>query len=189
MKAFGIALALILFTAPAGFARPVAAEMAIMPLPEPPAYNPHPPQSPEERRRVDFAVQEIVAYYGPRVEIRHPHVIPWSWHKFQNYRKNPPPLPTDKSDPQVIIEAQSAKMEPLPPAQDMVRAAPPERPAPQLKADEFMVHAYVRFPNDPRWHHLDVILSEDGSGHLTRRNFFSIPIPTDPGQLPHGVVC
>jgi hypothetical protein len=71
----------------------------------------------------------------------------------------------------------------------MAQRPPVAMPAPQLKADEYMVHAYVKFPYDARWHHLDVILSEDGSGQLSRRNFFSIPMPIDPGHLPPGVVC
>ena len=191
MKSLGFLLTcLLLFpvTAKARMVPGAVAEMAIAPLPQPPAYNPHPPQSNEDKRRVDFAVQEILAYYGPNIEIRHPHVIPWSWENFQKNRKDPPALPMDHSNPRVIIEAQSAALPAMPPAQDVARA-PVAMPAPQLKADEYMVHSYVKFPQDPRWHHLDVILTETSSGQLSRRNFFSIPMPQDVGQLPHGVVC
>ncbi|MFO1462233.1 MAG: hypothetical protein U1F66_00490 [bacterium] len=156
--------------------------------PQPPENNPHPPQNAEERRRVDFAVQEIRSYYGSGVEIRHPHVIPWSWERFKKSRSYPMVLPPDPSDPNVIVEAQTGKFQ-LPPAPEPAPLPPSAMPTPQLKADEFMVHAYVRFPQDPRWHHLDVILTEDAQGQLSRRGFFTIPMPNDPGQLPPGVVC
>lgn len=193
MKIIGFALIVSALWIPQAGARMLpnqdvaAAELA---MPQPPAENPHPPQSAEDKRRVDFAVQEIRAYYGPNVEIRHPHIIPWSWENFQRNRKTPPsPPPSDRSDPNVIIEAQTAKMEPPVSAQKMASGAMAPMPTPQLKFDEYMVHVYARFPQDPRWHHLDVILSEDSSGKLTRRNFFSIPMPSLPSQLPPGVVC
>jgi len=163
-----------------------------MPPPQPPSENPHPPQSAEDRKRVDFAVQEIKDYYGTKVEIRHPHIIPWSFENFQKNRKItlPPVSGTDNSDPNVIVEAQPGKI--TPPAQDMAepaRSPIPPMPAPQLRPDEYMVHAYVLFPQDPRWYHVDVILSEDASGKLARRNFFVIPMPPTGGSLPPGVVC
>jgi len=159
----------------------------VAPLPQPPNENPHPPQSPAEQRRVDFAVQEIRSYYGAAVEIRHPHVIPWAWERFQKNRAGSMVQPEDKSNPNVIIEAQTAQVEmPQPVEKPMGGMA---MPAPNLKPDEFMVHAYAHFPQDPRWYHLDVILSEDTAGHLTRRNFFIVPMPSVPSQLPPGVVC
>jgi len=147
-----------------GFASPVKtiAEASVAapgafqtPFPQPPVENPHPPQSAEDKRRVDFAVQQILAKHGPKVEIRHPHIIPWS-------------MPKPKHQGRKAVNAMA--------------------PAPQLKLEpgEFIVHAYVKFPDKPAWHHLDVILSEDG-GNLTLRRFYSVPMhhPT----LPKGVVC
>lgn len=154
----------------AGLGAPIQAKMvAEQGPPQPPDQNPHPPSSIEDQRRVDFAVAEIKANYGPGIEIRHPHVIRWS---FQNFQKNrnlaaePPPK---------IAAARSVAMLPM--------------QAPQLKPDEYMVHVYAKFASDPRWHHLDVIMSEDASGQLSRRGFFSIPIPDSSHKLPHGVVC
>lgn len=165
-----------------------AAISVMAPLPQPPNENPHPPQSPAEQRRVDFAVQEIRAYYGPNVEIRHPHVIPWSWERFQKNQGSSMVQPQDRGNPNVIVEAQTTQVDMPPPAE---KPLPPGgmMPAPNLQPDEFMVHAYAKFPQDPRWYHLDVILSEDSSGHLTRRNFYVVPMPPVPSQLPPGVVC
>ncbi|HCU23561.1 MAG TPA: hypothetical protein DF383_00980 [Deltaproteobacteria bacterium] len=138
--------------------------------PRPPEVNPHPPQSAEDQRRVDFAVAEIKAQYGPDVEIRHPHIIPWSYEKFLKNRGQP---------------ASPAKSQGKPIKADM----DPPMQGPVLKPDEYMVHAYVNFPNDPRWHHMDVIMSEDSSGKLTRRGFYSFPMPSSPARLPPGAVC
>lgn len=186
------ALSLIPLTAHAndsGLARrPVSAEMAIMPLPEPPPNNPHPPQSAEDRRRVDFALKEIEAYYGPGVELRHAHIIPWSFQNFlTNRQAAPKPQPPTPSDPNVIVEAQSKGA----PASSM--PAPPMPGAmvtgPALQPDEYMVHVYARFKGDAAWYHLDVILTEDAAGNPIRRRFFRIPMPQQHGQLPPGVVC
>lgn len=184
------ALSLVPLTAqanPAGVARGVpSAEMAMMPPPEPPATNPHPPQSAEDRRRVDFAVREIEAYYGPGVELKHAHIIPWSYENFLKNRKTATP-PTTPTDPNVIVEAQSkaapSSMVPAPP----MPGSPVMGPA--LQPDEYMVHVYARFKGDPAWYHLDVILTEDASGNLVRRRFFRIPMPQEHGSLPPGVVC
>ncbi|MCE9624022.1 MAG: hypothetical protein K8R69_01010 [Deltaproteobacteria bacterium] len=197
MKLYPLFLAVVcLFSTPAiaKMAATPGGEMSMvaMPMPQPPAENPHPPRTAEDRKRVDFAVQEIRAYYGPKVEIRHAHIIPWSFENFQKNRRltSKPVPPTEGGDPNVIIEAQPGKM--APPVQDMAepaRSPIPPMPAPKLQADEYMVHAYVLFPQDPRWYHVDVILSEDASGNLVRRNFFVIPMPPVGGSLPPGVVC
>ena len=158
-----------------------AAEIA---PPQPPITNPHTPQSPEDKRRVDFAVSEIHAYYGPGVELRHPHVIPWSFQNFQKNRQTP--VTQQNSNPNVIVEAQTkdSAVEPMPP-----HSGSPMAVGPALQPDEYMVHVYARFRGDPAWYHLDVILTEDAAGNPIRRRFFRIPMPPSHGQLPPGVVC
>jgi len=162
------------------------ADMAIMASPpqppQPPHHNPHPPASAEEQRRVDFAVAQIRAKYGSAVEILHPHVIPWAFQQFEKNRTLAPAQPP-LSEPHIPEITSGA------PAEKMAMVAEKPMPHPQLKADEYMVHAYVRYAGDPRWHHLDVILSEDNSGNLSFRGFFDVVMPSDPGRLPPGVVC
>lgn len=178
MKIFRIVLLAALFYSPQ-----VGAEMAIMAPPEPPALNPHPPQSVAEQKRVDFAVGQIRAKYGNKIEIRHPHVIPWSFQAFeknQQAAKVAPPTPSEPVIPEVEAQAKRAPS---------IVAAESSMPRPQLKPDEFMVHAYVKYEGDPLWHHLDVILTEDSAGHLALRGFFDVVMPQDHGSLPPGVVC
>lgn len=183
-----LALQLLPLAAPAndiGYSQPASAELARMapPMPpQPPDANPHAPQSAEDKRRVDFAVAEIRAYYGPGVELRHPHIIPWS---FQNYLKHRQAAPIPPSDPNVIVEAQTKG------AAAPIAAHEPSSMAvgPALQPDEYMVHVYARFQGDPAWYHLDVILTEDAAGNPLRRRFFRIPMPPTHGKLPPGVVC
>jgi len=162
------------------------AEMAAsMVAPQPPLQNPHPPVTVEDHRRVDFAVAQIRAQYGSKVEIRHPHVIPWSFEQFEKNRKSQPVNnydPQEKNIPEVDAQLHGASgagiAKPMPPMQ-----------TPVLKPDEFMVHAYVRYEGDPSWHHLDVILSENALGQLSFRGFFDVVMPSESGHLPPGVVC
>ncbi|HCU25812.1 MAG TPA: hypothetical protein DF383_12410, partial [Deltaproteobacteria bacterium] len=124
-----IFLAALLLTSPFLFSAWAGAPPTPMWGGFPPSENPHPPKTPAEQRRVDFAVQEIRAQYGSGVEIKFPHVIPWSYQDFLQNRKKPMP----PSTPVEISGTESTSM------------------APVLKFDEYMVHAYVRFPNDERW--------------------------------------
>ncbi|HKY63806.1 MAG TPA: hypothetical protein VJR29_10330 [bacterium] len=168
-----------------GPSQPPAAELARMapPMPpQPPDTNPHAPQSAEDRRRVDFAVAEIRAYYGTGVELRHPHIIPWS---FQSFLQNRQTVPVPPTDPNVIVEAQAKGA----PASVAAPAPGAMAVGPALQPDEYMVHVYARFPGDPAWYHLDVILTEDAAGNPLRRRFFRIPMPPAHGRLPPGVVC
>ena len=152
--------------------------MVAPPLPpKPPEHNPHPPQGWQEERRVRFAVEAAYRQYGPNLELMHAHVIPWSWEQYIKEQSN------QELDPNVIVEAQIVSAEPY-----WVPMAPKAKP-PKLKPDEFMVHAYVRFPGNPHWHHLDVVLTEDRHGHLGLRGFYATPIPVQGGHLPPGVVC
>ncbi|HCU23859.1 MAG TPA: hypothetical protein DF383_02485 [Deltaproteobacteria bacterium] len=145
----------------------ILAARAESPLPQPPAQNPHPPQSAEDRRRVDFAVQEIKTQYGPKVTIVHPHIVPWTFEKFIN---NTRPLTPSTSQP--------------PPAPMPESKAPPggSMSGLILKPDEYVVHAYVKFPNDAKWYNLRVFISEDLSGKLSRRRFSSTPME-NPSQV------
>ena len=160
--------------AEAPMAQPGASLVAPMP-PEPPRDNPHPPQDMREQGRVDFAVEQAEKFYGVSlVELKHGHVIPWSWQRFK------PRAVISDNDPQVIVEAQAGGASSGP-----VRVYPG---VPQLNSDEYIVHAYVRFANDMRWHHLDIVLAEDTAGQLALRGFYAIPMPSG-GHLPPGVVC
>jgi hypothetical protein len=192
--------------------------MAYMPPPEPPAENPYPPQSAEDKRRVAFAEQVIqsqlrniaelhlgleavnlppfqnkqlpclkdsacygkdLAYvrelqnlqrtYGQALEVRHAHIIPWYFQKFLGKG-----AASRDAAGMAKISAETV-------------AAPMS--APQLRPDEYMIHAYVKFSNSGNWNHLDVILTEDASGQLAFRHFYTIPMATYGQGLPPGVVC
>jgi len=144
------------------------AEMTMV-NPGPPGTNPHPPQTAEDQRRVNFAVEEIKAFYGPNVQVVHAHIIPWAWEKYQKNKRS------EKTANEAPMVAPGGMAKPV--------------QGPQLKPDEYMVHAYVKFPNDTLWYHVDVIMTEDDAGRLTRRDFFKMPIPYEGGHMPPGVVC
>lgn len=171
-----VVLTLIALASPVA-ARPVAAPQetaAEMAPPQPPAVNPHPPQTAEDQRRVTFAGDAIKGKYGPQTEIRHPHVIPWSFEKFKaNQKGNSAAQPP--AEPPAVAKMAPGAMAPM--------------PAPQLKPDEYMVHAYVKFTDSPAWYHVDVIMSEDADGKLVLRDFFKMAIPQSPSHMPPGVVC
>jgi len=147
-----------------GLILPVLAEESA-----PPKQNPHPPQSAEDKRRVDFAVEAIRAQHGPSVEIKHPHIIPWSFEKFLQNRRpvswtSPAAAPSNPGKAQARLK--SAQREP-----DWT-----------LKPNEYIVHAYVKFPKESHWRDMNVILAEDGSGKLLRRGLRSAPLPLSPEQ-------
>lgn len=178
---------------------PLAAEagtaLAKMAMPLPPAENPHPPKSAEEIKIVKFAEQAAQDFlmnnppviskntdasaafnqatalqnkYGLLVEFRHAHIIPWSM-KRMNMRSTAP-------------DREASSKGGFAPILD------PDAP-PELKADEFMVHMYVKFEKSPAWYHLDVILAKDPQGKISLRGFYAIPIPSSGGKLPPGAVC
>ena len=169
--------------------------MAKMAMPLPPAENPHPPQSAEDIKRVKFAEQAaqdflmknppviskntdskqalqqalaLQSTHGLLIEFRHAHIIPWSM-KRMNMRSTAP-------------NKEASSQGGFAPVLDP--AAPPE-----LKADEFMVHMYVKFEKSMAWYHLDVILAQDSQGKISLRGFYAIPIPSSGGKLPPGAVC
>lgn len=182
--------------------------------PEPPATNPHPPVTEIDKKRVKFAEQAITlllknkpspllqpkpnqpspsfinknlsclqtisciekevaftnevltfhAQYGEVVELKHSHVIPWSIEKF-NSKTETKPVTSSRPVGGIAMSG------------------------PILKADEYMVHTYVKFNKAEGWYHLDIILSEDKNGDLYLRHFFTMPMPSTNSQLPPGVVC
>lgn len=198
---------------------PAQSEMqtAKMAAPQPPEQNPHPPQSAEEIKIVKFAeeavqilltqslpsslkktdtgtvesfqnksleclknidcytkdlpfVNELIRLQetnGKITEVRHPHLIPWSM-KRMNMRSS-------TSNTKKV----SADFAPV----------PNQLKAPQLKADEFMVHMYVKFDKSERWYHLDAILAQDAQGKIFLRYFYTLPMPSSGGKLPPGAVC
>jgi hypothetical protein len=186
---------------------------AKMAPPSPPAENPHPPITAEDKKRVAFADQVIALLlkkdlpasltpsqpgqppngfsdkslaclqdeacygkdaafvnellflretYGKAVETKYVHVIPWSFDKFKGG---------------VAADTHHSSAE--------LRMAEP-MPGPQLKADEYMMHVYIRFEKAGAWHHLDVIVTEDKAGNISLRHFFVMPMYS---QMPPGVVC
>lgn len=171
LKGFSVVF-LVVFLCSPGWTK-VAIQGSVA-MPQPPAENPHPPQTPEDQRRVDFAVQQIRAKYGAGPEIRWPHVIPWSYQNFLKNRKK-----------------QGVSGAPARPLRESEQQAQERAMAPSLKPDEYMVHAYVLLP-DGWWHHVDVIMSEsEGPSGLqfVLRGFFEMRMPLPTVHMPKGVVC
>jgi len=189
---------------------------AKMAPPSPPAENPHPPVTAEDKKRVAFAdqvvalllkndlpeslkpsqpgqppnafidkslacLQDVACYgkdaafvnelyfyrqtYGRAIETRFTHIIPWSFDKFQK------------------SQGRAAAEEP-PPSADMGMAKP--MMGPQPKADEYMMHVYIRFDKTGAWNHLDVIVTEDKAGNIFLRHLFIMPMQS---EMPPGVMC
>ena len=103
---------------------------ADMPM-QPPERNPNPPQSAEDKRRIDFAVQQIRAKFGSQMEIQRPHIVPGSAE---------------------IAHSMS-------------------------KPNKYIVHAFVKGPNNTTWRHLNVALSEDKSGKLLSEGIYDTIAP------------
>ena len=184
--------------------------------PRPPASNPYPPTSDQDKARVQTAVtavdlflrkqpapawtatgapskpyvakdlrclqeracwfadqafaanvQRIVTREGTISEIRFPHVMPWTIKRLQKGQQG------------------RQEIAPTPAQAGRTRSAAVPLQAPQLQADEYMVHIYARFQGG-RWVHLDVIMSEDAQGTPAVRYFFATPMRT---SLPPGVRC
>lgn len=115
----------------------------------------------------------IKAVYGPVTQMKHAHVIPWSFEKFKNQAQKPVQGPG-------MVSGHTAK--------EAKSDEPPPMPAPVLAADEYMIHMYVTFgKRGDRWHHLDVIVT--GEGNLKLRRFYIIPMEIPGGNFPEGAVC
>ena len=108
-------------------------------------------------------INVVITQRGALTELRHAHVMPWTIRRFQK-RPNTSGMINPK------LRAKRVK---------------PVINAPELKADEFMVHIYARFERGT-WHHLDVIMTEDAQGKPAVRYFFATAMRA---SLPLGVKC
>lgn len=120
----------------------------------------------------------IKSVYGPVTEMKHAHVIPWSFQKFKqqllDYSSDPGMTTGDSTH-----AAREAKS-------DM----PPPMPAPVLDSYEYMIHMYVTFgKRGSTWYHMDVIVTEGGQGNLKLRRFYIVPMAIPGNDLPEGAVC
>ena len=113
-------------------------------------------------------VKVIHQRWGRIVELRHAHIIPWTFKRF---------LKQSHHHKGVRKRARRYTKIPL-----------LDQPAPILRADEYMVHAYVRFDKRGGWHHLDVIMTEDAKGNPAIRHFFVTHMRSHT-KLPPGVKC
>ncbi len=123
---------------------------------------------------LNFVMEVGSSPRGVIVETRHPHIIPWSMEKFLQNQK------VTYTDTVKKVKQEERKLSPMKPMENM---------GPALKVDEYMVHVYVKFANASGWYHLDVILAEDKAGKIYLRHFYAIPMPSNNGGLPPGVVC
>lgn len=113
-------------------------------------------------------VAAIFSNYGLATEIRHTHIIPWSFENFKKISVGSMYPPASDSNDNVRTED---------------RLAPP---APMVKAGEYLIHSYVKF-NDG-WHHVDIVVSENAKGNLMLKRFFVMPEQRY-DDLPSGSVC
>jgi len=122
----------------------------------------------EQNKKLQDYIGDILNKYGSLIEIRHAHIIPWSFEKFKNRNPNHVEKTANFEEKKV--------------------AAEPMMPVPILEDDEYMVHIYANFANG-KWYHLDVIVSEDAKGNLFFRRFFLFEIQSENQTLPEGAVC
>ena len=125
-------------------------------------------------------IEDVKYVYGPVTETRHAHIIPWSFQDFQSQKiqkiSQPSAAPSQSGPSLVSDAAKSIAAEPM--------------PVPVLSADEYMIHMYVMLgKRRDRWHHLDVIVTEDAKGNLKLRRFYLVPMEISNQNLPPGVVC
>jgi hypothetical protein len=191
-----------------------ASGTAKMAPPSPPAENPHPPVTAEDKKRVAFAEEAIAALFKKD--------LPAGLTRSQPDQT--PRIFSDKSlaclqDPACYgkdvafvddllffrdtygkaVETRHAHVIPWsfekfrggaasespPPSADSGASSLVLR-APKLNPDEYMMHVYVRFDKSGTWHHLDAIVTEDKDGNVFLRHFFVMPMQT---EMPPGVVC
>lgn len=129
-------------------------------------------------------IEAIKSVYGPVTQMKHAHIIPWSFVNFQNQSQKasrPVPQAVSSGDGGVTDKGATAAVK---------SDEPPPMPAPVLAADEYMIHVYVTFgKRSDRWHHLDVIVTEDAQGNLKLRRLYIVPMEIPGGDFPEGVVC
>ena len=191
----------------------VRAELA--PPQQPPQSNPHPPASPADQKRVEFA-ELAVRLFLMRGEVKSGNVPvkttaylnkdrscllePACYGRDEafvdqvNQLKNSYGLVTEFKHSHIIpwswSQFQSSKSKAViaqpPAAETTFRSMNAPVLAVPLKSDEYMVHLYVKFSKVPEWYHLDVILSEDAAVNPVLRYFYVAPMRA---SLPPGVVC
>ncbi len=235
LKAIWILGMLALFCTGSVFAEPAFPILTAPPRPpSPPAKNPHPPISRQDKARVAFAqkaveillkkklpqglkfqgVEESLPFQskdlaclkkracyekdipfvnelslmmqtqGNVVAIKHPHIIPWSLQRFLENK-----LQNRTSENEAIV-SNPGPIADQAPQEELILPRKPTMEGPRLLADEYMVHMYVQFKNtDSRWHHLDIILSEDEEGHVFLRHFYTTPMLYPKMHMPTGIVC
>lgn len=115
--------------------------------------------------------------HGKVVELRHGHIIPWSFEDFIKENK--------VAFKPILKFANQGPTEPGVHNNANVVAMP----KPLLQKDEYMIHFYAHYANSDQWHHLNVIVTEDEKGNLFLRHFFTTPLPPYGYDLPDGVVC
>ncbi len=107
---------------------------------------------------------------GTIVEVRHSHVVPWAFRQFQQHQSNLKPQSKEAHRPDSASTGPASSIDTRSAAEGQDEARPIGRVIP-LGPDEYVVHSYVRFSQDARWYHLDVVMSEDPQGHLVLRHF------------------
>ena len=117
-------------------------------------------------------VKTIQSTWGRVTRMVHAHIIPWSFKRFLKHRNHPHGTPHH-----------GHKMKKKAKGRSWIKSMP----APKLKHDEYMVHAYVRFDKSYGWFHLDVIMSQDAKGRPVVRHFFVTRMVSK--GLPPGVKC
>lgn len=110
-------------------------------------------------------VKTLVEGEGVPNEIRHAHVIPWSFKKFQDAQTVQSKKSEDKSEKSKRLAM----------------------PIPVVAADEYLIHVYLQLAHHT-WMHADVIVNEGPDGTLRLRGFFIVPIVSE-SKLPPGVKC
>lgn len=113
-------------------------------------------------------VKSLHEAYGEVTEFKHAHVTPWSFDKFKK------------------SQVQNKPNDPLAIAPSLRQSAEIAMKTPQLQKDEYLIHVYVKWNQETRWYHLDVIVTEDEKGNIYLRHFFTIPMLQN---MPEGVVC
>jgi hypothetical protein len=117
------------------------------------------------------STKALIDQYGYVLEIKHPHIIPWSFKDFQRNTKDK--MIEDSSDKEIISDGVSEY----------------STQAPVVGSDEYLIHMYVAMSKTGDWHHLDVVVKEDKDGKLYLKYFYLFPFPNPGSSLPPGMVC
>ncbi len=133
---------------------------AANPASQPPAVNPHPPTRKIDKERVAFAIKEIKKKYGNEIEIRYAHLIPGIADTFEQRQR-------ELSQGGQLSPQESSRV-----------TSSPSMPEITLKSDEYIVHAYMRYPRTGVWYHVNVVMTEGGGEKFVVRGVYNRPLPT-----------